>query len=395
MEFTHPLALDTWGAEERAAVMGVLDGERVTMWNRTKEFEAAFAGYLGVEHAVMVNSGSSANLIAVAALEQAEQARGRTLSGRVAVVPAVAWSTTYAPLHQHGMRLRVVDIDLDTLCINAAQTMAAASEDTAVIVAANILGNPCDLAMLRAFCDARGIYLLEDNCESLGASLGGKPCGSWGHIGTHSFFHSHQVSTGEGGMIATDNNELADLAVCLRAHGWARDLPTASPLRGPAQDEFAEAYRFLMPGYNVRPTDIAAAVGMVQLRKLDAAIAQRRRNAVVFQALFKGDGRFVIQSERSTARSSWFGFTMIAADGRRHRYFDAMCAAGIEFRQITGGNFLQHPARVHYSYEAFKKDRQICPNARLAHDNGFFVGNHPTDLAPQLERLHKVLKEAA
>src|SRR3990167_312119 len=389
-QLTHPLAADTWGKKERDAIIDViLFGERVTMWKKTIEFEAAFAKRLGVKYAVMVNSGSSANLIAVAALEQALQAKGRTLRGKVAVVPAIAWATTYAPLQQHGMRLRVVDVELDTLCVDARKVIEATCPETEIVVAVNILGNPCDLAMLRAHCDARGIYLLEDNCESLGADLGGRPCGAWGDIGTHSFFHSHHISTGEGGMIATNDDSLADLARCLRAHGWARDLPANSPLRCTAKDDFSEAYRFLMPGYNVRPTDIAAAVGLVQLARLDAAIAQRRRNAETFRALFGGDARFVLQQERSTAHSSWFGFTMIASNGRRAPYLDAMRRAGIEFRQITGGNFLQHPAASHYDYEVHGEG---CSNARVVHDCGWFIGNHPTDLRPQLRRLHEVLE---
>src|SRR3990167_277626 len=386
---SHSLAADTWGAEERAAIISVLDGERVTMWTRTKAFQETFARPLGVRYAVMVNSGSSANLIAVAALEQAERARGRRRGGRVAVVPAIAWATTYAPLQQHGMRLRVVDVELDTLCVDARKVIEATCPETAVIGAVNILGNPCDLAMLRAHCDARGIYLLEDNCESLGADLGWRPCGAWGHVGTHSFFHSHHISTGEGGMMATNDRQIADLARCLRAHGWARDLPSDSLLRSPAKDDFVEAYRFLMPGYNVRPTDIAAAVGLVQLARLDEAIAQRRRNAETFRALFGGDARFVLQQERSTAHSSWFGFTMIASNGRRAPYLDAMRRAGIEFRQITGGNFLQHPAADHYDYEVHGEG---CSNARVVHDCGWFIGNHPTDLRPQLRRLHEVLE---
>ena len=391
-EFAHPLASDTWGAEEHAAAMAVLDSGRVTMGKRTTELEAAFARRLGVEHAVMVNSGSSANLIAVAALEQALRAKGRTLRGKVAVVPAVAWSTTYAPLHQHGMRLRVVDINLETLCMNTSLAIDACCRDTEILVAANILGNPCDLALLRASCDAKGIYLLEDNCESLGADIGARPCGAWGDIGTHSFFFSHQLATAEGGMLVTNNRLLADLARCLRAHGWARDLPADSVLHDRAGNDFAEAYRFLMPGYNVRPTEIAAAVGLVQLAKLDAAVAQRRRNADVFRQFFARDTRFLIQRELSTAHSSWFGFTMIVADGRRAPYLEAMRSAGIEFRQITGGNFLQHPAAAHYGHEVF---HGRCLNAQRAHNNGFFVGNHPIDLAPQLARLQEVLEEAS
>ncbi len=392
MNLTHPLAVDTWGAEERAAVVGVLGSERVTMWNKTLEFEAYFASYLGVEYAVMVNSGSSANLIAVAAMEQALRRQGRTLRGKVAVVPAIAWATTYAPLHQHGMRLRVVDVDIDTLNIDPLAVREAICPETAIVVAANILGNPCDLALLRLTCNERGLMLLEDNCESLGASVGGRQCGAWGDVGTHSFFFSHQLATAEGGMLVTNHRLVADLARCLRAHGWARDLPADSILHDRSGDDFAEAYRFLMPGYNVRPTEIAAAVGLVQLGKLDASLEQRRRNAAEFKRLFDGDWRFRTQFERPGAQSSWFGFTIIPTDAPRRQFLEPMRRAGIEFRQITGGNFLQHPAAAQYDHEVFNGR---CQMAQYAHDHGFFVGNHPIDLAPQLMKLRDVLEGAA
>src|SRR3990167_10333505 len=138
--FMHPLAADTWGKKERDAIIDViLFGERVTMWKKTREFEAAFAKRIGVKHAVMVNSGSSANLIAVAALEQALKAKGGTLRDKVAVVPAIAWATTYAPLHQYGMRLRVVDVELDTLCVDARKVIEATCSETEIVVAVNIL----------------------------------------------------------------------------------------------------------------------------------------------------------------------------------------------------------------------------------------------------------------
>lgn len=379
---THPLAYDTWGAEERAAILAVLDSGRFTMGVKVREFEAAFARYMGMAHAVMVNSGSSANLLAVAALVQA----GRLQPGDEVIVPAIAWATTYAPLAQYGLRLRVVDVDLDTLNVSLPAVEAAINERTRAIVAVSILGNPASLPELWAIAYRHGLVLMEDNCESLGASVGGRLAGAWGDITTHSFFFSHQLSTGEGGMVTTNDRRLADLARSMRAHGWTRDLADDSPIYQRTGDDFDEGYKFILPGYNLRPTEIAAAVGLVQLRGLDAALDVRRRNARIFQTAFGNDQRFIIQ--RENGKGSWFGFTIITAE--RARLFPAMREAGIEFRQITGGNFWAHP--VARQYDVMPGE---APNAQFAHERGFFVGNASRDLSDEIGRLREVLDRAA
>src|SRR5262249_6599632 len=147
------------------------------------------------------------------------------------------------------------------------------------------------------------------NCESLGAELNGRPCGTFGDIGTFSFFFSHHISTMEGGMLVTDDKELAHLARSLRAHGWTRDLPADTDIYERRDGDFFEAYRFILPGYNARPLELAGAIGLEQLQKMDALIAARRRNADLFVDLFSADDRFIIQ--REVGRSSWFAFTIV------------------------------------------------------------------------------------
>jgi len=307
------------------------------------------------------------------------------------LVTELAWATTYHPLQQYGLRLRFVDIELDTLNIDVTQLEAALTPRTRMVVAVSILGNPAALDVLRAFCDRHGLYLFEDNCESMGASLGGKPCGTFGHINTFSTFYSHHMSTMEGGLIVSDSEELDHLARAIRNHGWTRDVPSGSPIYEARPADMAELYRFILPGYNVRPLEMCGAVGSVQLRKLDASIAARRRNAERFVRLFAGDPRFIIQREHGV--SSWFCFTIILNPEltvERKQVTDALVRADIGFRMITGGCFLRHDAVKYYDYDSVGE----IVNANLAHDRGFFVGNHPRDLAPQIDRLREVLDAA-
>jgi CDP-6-deoxy-D-xylo-4-hexulose-3-dehydrase len=380
----YDLAADTWGPEEHAAVERVLASRKVTMGPEVKAFEEAFAAWHGSRHAIMVNSGSSANLIALGAFFFR---KSRPLErGDEVLVPAIAWSTTYAPLQQYGLRVRFVDVELDTLNVDMAQLEAAITPRTRAIVAVSILGNPAALDAMRRLADARGLALIEDNCESLGAELEGKKTGTFGHVGTFSFFFSHHVTTGEGGMVITDDDELADLVRSLRAHGWTRDLPVGSTIYQRGDDDFFEAYRFVLPGYNVRPMEFQGAVGLAQMEKIDGFLATRRKNLATFQRLFAGDPRFVTPRENGT--SSSFSFPIVLNTRTpRNDVFSALQEAGIAFRIVTGGCFPRHDAVRYFDFDTWGP----LPNAQLAHDRGFFVGNHPYDLRDRIEKLFHVL----
>ncbi len=380
------LAASSWGPEEEAALTQVIASGFFTMGERVAAFEEAFAAYHGKRHAVMVNSGSSANLIAVAALFYKKD---RPLQrGDEVIVPAISWATTYHPLQQYGLRLRFVDVDIETLNVDPDQLEAAITPKTRMIVGVSILGNPAPLDRMRALADRHGLYFLEDNCESLDAELNGRKCGTFGDIGTFSFFFSHHIATMEGGMLVTDDDELADLARSLRSHGWTRGLPKDNSLHERSGDDHFEAYRFILPGYNVRPLEMSAAVGLEQLKKLPAMTGARRRNLVLFRQHLGGDERFRIQ--RETGKSSSYSFTIVLdpeTGPSREHVLSALRDADIGFRSITGGCFLRHDVLRYYDYDIAGE----VTNANLAHDNGFFVGNHPHDLTPQIERLHSVL----
>lgn len=380
------LISSTWGEEERQAIQDVVDSNMFTMGKNVKEFEEKFARYFGMKYAVMANSGSSANLIAVAALFYKNE--NPLKRGDEVIVPCISWATTFHPLHQYGLKLKFVDIDLHTLNYDVEELKKAVTKNTRMVVAVSILGNPCRFDEITKVCEDNNVILFEDNCESMGAKFNGRYTGTFGLVNTFSTFFSHHISTMEGGLVLTDDKEIYNLLKSIRNHGWTRGQDEDSPIFERRNDDFFEAYRFILPGYNVRPGEIHGAIGVKQLDKLDDFVMIRRENAKHFVGLFEDDKRFIIQKE--TGESSWFCFTMIVnpeSEIDRKKVLQKLKDANIEHRIITGGNILRHDVIKYYDYTVTKST-----NADIAHYNGFFVGNHPYDIRDKIDYLRKTLK---
>lgn len=366
-----PLATSTWDDAEYAALQSVIASGRFTMGPLVRRFEEQFAAAFGARHAVMVNSGSSANLVAMAAA--ALDDRNRLQPGDEIIVPAVSWATTYYPIHQYGLTLRFVDIDPATLNLDLDQVEAAIGPRTRGVFAVNLLGNPVDYARLTAICEAHDLLLWEDNCESLGATFDGKAAGTFGQMGTFSAFFSHHISTMEGGIVLTDDEKLSQMLTSLRAHGWTRELPVDNHVHPKSGDEFDDLFRFVLPGYNVRPLEMSGALGIEQLKKVPSIVAGRRENAAYFVERFADVEDVRIQ--RETGESSWFGFSLVLEGrlaGRRREVVTAFRDAGVESRPIVAGNFARNPVVSHM--RAVVPD--ALPVADEIHENGLFVGNH-------------------
>lgn len=382
-----PLATSSWAADEYAALARVTASGRFTMGPEVRAAEARFAEYLGVRHVVMVNSGSSANLLMVGALMY--RSEGALQPGDEVLVPAVSWPTTYYPLHQYGLRQVFVDVDLDTLNYDLDALAAAVTDRTRAVMAVNLLGNPNDFDRLRAFCRDRDLVLIEDNCESLGARFDGKQAGTFGVMGTFSSFFSHHIASMEGGYICTDDDELHHLLLALRAHGWTRDLPEDNLIGGRKNpDPFMESFHFFLPGYNVRPIEMEAAIAQVQVDRLAGFVEQRRRNARTFLEIVRRYPQ--LRPQRETGESSWFGFSMIIDPGAhvdRRTVLDALEAAGVEYRPIVAGNFTRQPV-LRYLDHRVSGDLK---NADVVNDHGFFVGNQEKDLTRELHVLDDAL----
>jgi len=347
-----PLAINTWGDEERDAIIRVIDSGRFTMDEKVGEYERDYADYVGTKYCIACNSGSSANLLMVAAWSI------RHGAGTV-IVPAVSWPTSYSPFQQYGWKLKFVDVDRETLNYSLSE-LGNAYTGNDLILAVNLLGNPNDFDKFPA-----PVYL-EDNCESMGAEyicddMGVCRTGSLGVMASHSTFFSHHIQTMEGGLITTDNEYFYQMLLCLRSHGWTRHLPNDNILK-----EKVGKYEFVYPGYNLRPTEIQGAVGVEQVKKLPTFILQRRENAEAFKEKAAKKGWKI---QREIGKSSWFAFAVLSDDIDSVK--KELDAKDIEYRPIVAGNFTRSTA-IKY----FDQPTATYPNADYIHDHGLYIGNH-------------------
>jgi CDP-6-deoxy-D-xylo-4-hexulose-3-dehydrase len=368
-EYWFPTAFSSWGDEEREAMARVIASNRFTMGEETEAFEAELAAFNHRKHAVCVNSGSSANLIAVAAMTQHDVKPFRAL------VPALAWGTTYAPLLQLGVTdLALLDCD-DSWCAERTNKKENFS------VACSILGNPADQLNLEK-AD------LNDDCEAFGATIDGKPTASFGTIATQSFFWSHQLGAIEGGTCLTDDDELYELMRCLRDHGLTRH-------KWKAPYSFDEEYCFTHFGYNVRPVEMHMAIAREQLKKAAMHRTSRRKNWNVFVQATTGIDRFFpIKFPQMREGANPFGLHFEVEDVNlnvdqqniRRALAAALRENDIDCRLPTGGSFRLHP------YGKPWADQQT-PRADRIHRTGMFLGNAPYDISDKIEKAVEVMRE--
>jgi len=382
----YPLATSTWDNKELQAIQSVIDSDNYTMGNSVKQFEKDFTKFINRKYCVMVSSGSAANLIATAALFYTKNPLLKR--GDEVIVPAVSWSTTYFPLQQYGLRLKFVDIDLFTLNYDLGALESAITEKTKMIMVVNVLGNPNNFDVIDNFIKDKNIFILEDNCESMGAEYNGRQTGTFGIMGTFSTFFSHHMATMEGGFVTTDDEELYHILLSLREHGWTRNLPEENCVSNKSNDWFEESFRFVLPGYNVRPVEMSGAIGVEQLKKLPLFLKQRRENAKIFVELFKDHPDFIIQ--KNIDNSSWFGFSLIIKSEstlKRKNVISKLHKNKIDCRPIVAGNFTKNEVMKYFDYEIYNE----LINANYMHDNGFFIGNSQSCLKSELSFLLDIL----
>jgi CDP-4-dehydro-6-deoxyglucose reductase, E1 len=377
-----PMMIPTYGAEEVLGALDALLTQNVTMGRRVRAFEAAFAEYLGARHAVMVNSGSSANLLALAILGARTPAGLQP--GDEVIVPAVTWSTTVSPILQLGCTPVFVDIDPLTLNMRTQDLDAAWSPETRAIFPVHLLGNPVDMAPLMKFAAEHELWVIEDSCEALGSRIGDRYVGTIGDMGTFSFFFSHHLTTIEGGMLVTDDDDLANIARSVRAHGWTRDMSDKREIEL-ANPWIDPRFLFAHVGFNLRPMETQAAFGLVQLERLAGFNEIRRRNAQRLRASLDdlaGELDFVTEPEGCT--SVWFGLSLMTGDRKiRERLADHLQQRGVDTRPIVAGNLTVQPA--------FRDSRHrtigTLANASTIGERGLFMGNHPHLTDRQLDHI--------
>lgn len=380
-------------AEVLAGIEVMLSGQ-LTMASRVAEFEREFAKTAGAFDAIMVNSGSSANLLAVAVAMNPERTK-RLLPGDEVLLPAVCWSTSLWPLVQFGLKPIFVDVDPHTLNMDMADARQKLTSKTKGLMTVHILGNSPPMEVVQNFAEENDLIHIEDTCESLGSTYKGRMLGTLGDMGCYSFFYSHHLTTGEGGMVTCRSQEDADLLRCLRAHGWTRNLSNRQAVESRHRD-VDPRFLFVNSGFNLRPTDIAAAIGLVQLKKLSTMNGNRVANSEKLRAAIEGHHTWNNQLEfiKPTAGTNpvWFGFCALlnprfAPD--KSQYLRALSDAGVENRPIVSGNFVRQPALKLFGLE---QNPENFPGAEQVDKRGFFIGLHTRAMSDSsLERLAGLL----
>lgn len=369
-----PLSAPSYSSDEvNEALDSMLEG-RVTMGEKVRAFEQNFAKYLGADNAIMVNSGSSANLLALSLLSN-PATRNPIKPKDEVITPALTWSTTVYPIIGTGAIPVFVDINPETLTIDPQQVEQALSKRTRALFIVHLLGSPCDMKAIAEIAERHDLFLLEDSCEALGAEVGGVKVGTFGDIATFSFYFSHHITTIEGGMVVAKHDELSDLSRVMRAHGWIRDF-SHSQETAKAYPDIDPRFLFVNFGYNVRPTEIQGAFGLHQLRKLDRFLSIRRENAAYWSSrLERYQDVFAIHKERPGTKHAWFSYPIIlkpTAPFARAELMSFLQENGIETRPVMSGNMTRQPAMKLFDY----KTRGTLRVADRIMSGAFLIGNH-------------------
>ncbi len=381
-----PLVDSSYDNQEIIRCMETLLSGQLTMGPRVKQFEETFASKVGARYAVMVNSGSSANLLAISALVNPLRKVHLSPGDRVAV-PAVCWSTSIWPIMQCGLIPVIVDVDPRTLNISIpALRVVLDRQQVRGLVMVHVLGNSTELGQLLQLVREHGLILVEDTCESLGTTWRDSYLGTLGDFGTYSFYFSHHMTTIEGGMVVSRSPEDDDMLRCLRTHGWSREQSNRDQLEG-ENPTIDPRFLFINLGYNLRPMEIQAAFGLEQIRRLHDMNAHRRSNVARLGAAFEAHPLWHGQLEFPRATSDldpcWFGFPFLVSPETRldyRRFTRSLLARGIDTRPVVSGNMALQPALRHLPVDLSEGP---FTGAQTIHDRGLFIGAHSKPLTDE------------
>ncbi len=365
----YPLTNTVLDNSDIKSAIRVLKSKWITMGRETSQFENTFSKEISKNYSIMVNSGSSANLLIFQCLIN-PMVKKLKRNDEI-LIPAICWSTSLWPIVQSGLKPKFVDIDPSTLNIDINDFKKKITKKTKALMLVHALGNCADMNKIVQICKKNKIILIEDTCEALGSKHNGKQLGTFGDFSSFSFFYSHHITSGEGGMLCTKSSKYADIIRTLRSHGWQRAI----------SNKKSSNWSFINSGYNLRPTDISASIGRSQIKKLKNIIKIRQTNFdLIRNALLsnkKYSDKFYIVKENPKNSIVWFGIPIILKSNDRNyknRVTKKLNNFGIDTRPLISGNFANQPAVKLYNL----KINNDLKNADFIDKNSFFIGLHNT-----------------
>ena len=376
-KFKYSLLSDAFNEKDINEGINVLKSKKITISKITKNFEKYFAKKMGAKYALMTNSGSSSNLLALSALTNPLNIKKITPGSEV-ILPAICWSTSLWPIIQNNLKPIFVDVKIDTFNIDIDKIEKKITKKTKAIMIVHVLGTSTNMTKLMQLTKKYKLTLIEDTCESLGATYKKKQLGTFGRFGTYSFYYSHQITSGEGGMIVCNDSKDYNILKSLRSHGWSRDTLFHKNYSKKYKD-LDNRFLFIGPGFNLRPTEIQAAIAFNQFKRFNKMIKLRSDNRKkIINNLKKHknwNNQFEFVKIDKMIKPSWFGLPILIKDKKinKKKFLEKLSKKGIENRPIISGNFLNQPASKLYNFSFKKNDFKISDDIEK---RGFFIGLH-------------------
>lgn len=377
-KINYPLLSDAFNSQDINVAVKVLKSKFITMSKVTKKFESLFAKKMGVKYALMTNSGSSANLLAMSCLTNPLSSNKLSSDDEV-IIPAICWSTSLWPIIQNNLKPVFVDVELDTFNIDVKKIIKKINYRTKAIMLVHVLGTSTNMDKIIQIAKKYKLKIIEDTCESLGAEYNKKKLGTIGDFGCFSFYYSHQITSGEGGMIVCNNFKNYNILKTLRSHGWSRNTTFHNHFKKNYK-QLNDKFLFIGPGYNVRPTDIQASIALNQFKRLKSLMNIRNQNRLKIITNLKKhknwNDQFKFVDVDNKIKPSWFGLPIMINKtniNTKKKFLQFLTNKNIENRPIISGNFLNQPASKLYKFRCNKNDFK---NANEIEKRGFFIGLH-------------------
>jgi CDP-4-dehydro-6-deoxyglucose reductase, E1 len=393
-KYFYPLVENPYRKKDINDAIKVLKTNQLTSGPKIIKFQSLFSKKINIKNSLMVNSGSSANLLALQCLINPYRKK-RLQKGDEVLIPALCWSTSLWPIIQSGLKPKFVDVDVDTLNININDLRRKITKKTKALMLVHVLGNCADMGEIISIKNKNNLILIEDTCESLGTKYRNKYLGTFGEFSTFSFYASHQISSGEGGMICCKNKEDSEIITALRSHGWSRGLKKEKKI-AKKNINLDKRFIFYNSGFNLRSTEVSASVGMSQFKDLDSFIKIRKdnRQKIIneFSENMKIKNKINFIKEKYYVNASWFGLPIILSKSiDKQKFLKKLEKNGVETRPIISGNFLKQPAIKKYNLTCKNKMK----NADYINEKGFFIGL-PTKKIPNklIKKLVRVFEKS-